>query len=97
MEKEALQSFMKQRGIDAWLLHDFRNTNSVFLRLFPGKRHVTRRSFALIPAAGQPRLITQSLDEGAFATGDSTKSIARVVYGGWRELHAALGYGAIAS
>jgi len=90
MDLNALKAFMQTRGIDAWLLHDFRNTNSVFLRLFPGKRHVTRRSFALIPAKGEVKLITQSLDEGAFATGESTKALPRVVYSGWKDLHATL-------
>lgn len=92
MTLEALKTFMTSRGIDAWLLHDFRNTNPVFLRLFPhpGKRHVTRRAFALIPAKGEARLITQSLDEGAFATSESTKTIGRAVYSGWKDLHATL-------
>lgn len=98
MELASLQSFMHARGIDAWLLHDFRNSNPVFLRLLPhaaadgspGKRHVTRRSFAVIPARGEPRLIVQSLDEGAFASSASTKSLARSVYSGWRDLQATL-------
>lgn len=110
MDLKALQAFMRERGIDAWLLHDFRNTNSVFLRLFPhsgagvaagAKRHVTRRSFALIPAAGEAKLIVQSLDEGAFATSESTKGLGRSVYSGWRELHATIakelgGFGRVA-
>lgn len=92
MNLDSLQSFMQSRGIDAWLLHDFRNANAVFLRLFPhpGKRHVTRRSFALLPARGSARLIVQSLDEGAFATSDSTKALPRSVYAGWRDLHTTL-------
>ncbi|MBX3390813.1 MAG: aminopeptidase P family protein [Phycisphaeraceae bacterium] len=90
MELRSLQEFMGERRIDAWLLHDFRNTNPIFLRLFPGKRHVTRRSFAIVPAQGEPKLITQSLDEGAFATGESTKALKRVVYSGWKDLHATL-------
>ncbi len=98
---DQLQTFMRDRRIDAWLLHDFRNTNSVFLRLFPGKRHVTRRSFAIVPASGEAKLISQSLDEGAFATGESTKGLGRVVYSGWKDLHATLarevgGFGRIA-
>ncbi|MBX3381827.1 MAG: hypothetical protein KF805_17165, partial [Phycisphaeraceae bacterium] len=101
MELRSLQEFMLDRRIDAWLLHDFRNTNPVFVRLFPGKRHVTRRSFALIPARGDAKLITQSLDEGAFASGESTKALTRVVYLGWKDLHATLarevgGFGQVA-
>ncbi|MBL8874212.1 MAG: aminopeptidase P family protein [Phycisphaerae bacterium] len=101
MTLDKLQAFMTSRGIDAWLLHDFRNTNPVFLRLFPGKRHVTRRSFAILPAKGDVKLITQSLDEGAFASGDATRGFARVVYSGWKDLHATLarevgGFGRVA-
>ncbi|MBL8885204.1 MAG: aminopeptidase P family protein [Phycisphaerales bacterium] len=101
MDLDALKAFMQTRGIDAWLLHDFRNTNAVFLRLFPGKRHVTRRSFAIIPAKGEAKLITQGLDEGAFAVGESTKALPRVVYSGWKDLHATLakevgGFGRVA-
>lgn len=95
LDLDTVQAFMRERRVDGWLLHDFRNTNPVFLRLFPHtgstRRHVTRRSFVLIPCSGPATLVCQSLDEGAFAGSPSTARLERRVYTGWKQLHDVLG------
>lgn len=60
------QEFMKGRGIDAWLVHDFRSSNAVLTALLPGKRFLTRRVGLVIPASGEPTLIVSHIDASSF-------------------------------
>lgn len=60
------QEFMKGRGIDAWLVHDFRSSNAVLMALLPGKRFLTRRVGLVIPASGEPTLIASHIDASSF-------------------------------
>lgn len=63
----AAQEFMQSRGIDAWLIHDFRSSNSVLAALVPGKRFLTRRVELLIPARGDATLLAHHIDAAQFA------------------------------
>ncbi|MFA6045846.1 MAG: M24 family metallopeptidase [Phycisphaerales bacterium] len=65
---QAAQEFMQSRGIDAWLVHDFRSSNSVLAALVPGKRFLTRRVELLIPAKGDATLLAHHIDAAQFAT-----------------------------
>ncbi|CAG1007971.1 putative dipeptidase PepE [Phycisphaerales bacterium] len=60
------QEFMRGRGIDAWLVHDFRSSNSIFAALLPGKRFLTRRVGLFVPASGEPWLIASHIDASSF-------------------------------
>lgn len=76
-----VQAFMATRGIDAWLVHDFRGSNPVLARLLPAAakagggsnpgRHVTRRADLLVPGpgagGGEPVLLCSVIDAGAYA------------------------------
>lgn len=81
MRLSTLQSAMTDQAIDAWLVHDFRNSNPTLARLLPpgkpdntgafvrsptGKRHLTRRAMLFIPARGEPVILTHSIDASAF-------------------------------
>jgi Xaa-Pro dipeptidase len=61
------QAFMRDRRIDAWLLHDFRGSNSALAQLLPGKRTTTRRADLFIPASGEPAVLAHVLDAAQFA------------------------------
>lgn len=65
---EAAQEFMQSRGIDAWLVHDFRSSNSVLGALVPGKRFLTRRVELLIPARGEATVLAHHIDAAQFAS-----------------------------
>ncbi|MDX2132211.1 MAG: Xaa-Pro peptidase family protein [Planctomycetota bacterium] len=80
------QEFMRERGIDAWLVHDFRGSNSVLSQLLPGKRFLTRRVGLVIPARGEPTLIVSHIDASSFKGVD----VARRLYLTWKEYHAAV-------
>lgn len=63
---QAAQEFMLRHAIDAWLIHDFRSSNSVLAALLPGKRFLTRRAELLIPAKGEPTLLAHHIDASQF-------------------------------
>lgn len=62
------QSFLRQRGIDGWLVFDFKGSNPVLARVLPGgeSRMLTRRVFYWIPAEGEPTLVASAIDRGQF-------------------------------
>jgi Xaa-Pro aminopeptidase len=66
MSFENVQTCMREQRIDAWLLYDFRGSNPVLERLLPGKRVTTRRLVLLVPAIGEPLLLTHGLDANQF-------------------------------
>lgn len=66
MNLSAIQSFMQQRQIDAWLVHDFRSNNPVLAQLLPGKRWTTRRVALLIPARGEATVLAHFIDAEQF-------------------------------
>ena len=81
---DLIQRAMREQRIDAWLIYDFRGSNSILPQIIPGERHTTRRVFVLIPASGEPTLLVHDLDKQQFAGA----AIAKESYLGWRDLHA---------
>lgn len=84
MNLPALQSFMQDRRIDAWLVYDFRGSNPVLSRLITMGSHLTRRALLLIPAHGEPRLAVSPLDINQY----KDAQFPREQYLGWGGLHA---------
>lgn len=82
MNLAAIQSFMAEQKLDAWVVYDFRGNSGVFALLVPGKKFTTRRIYLVIPAQGKPTLIVHGLDSNQFVGGP----IACDVYTSWTEL-----------
>jgi Xaa-Pro aminopeptidase len=84
-----VQSALRERGIDAWLLYDFRHMNPIANRVagIAADRHTTRRWFALIPARGEPRWLHSAIEAHVFADRPGIKT----PFVGWRDLEASLG------
>jgi Xaa-Pro aminopeptidase len=85
MNLPAVQAFMRERSIDAWLLYDFRQSNPVLGAMLPGRRWTTRRALLFIPAAGEPRLLAHSIDAAQFDR--LPAGVARDLYLDWHGLH----------
>jgi Xaa-Pro aminopeptidase len=81
MNLDAIQSFMRSRQIEAWLVHDFRGNNPVLTQLLPGKRWTTRRAALLIPARGEASLLTHMIDAEQF----KASGVAVVQHLRWQE------------
>jgi Xaa-Pro aminopeptidase len=79
-----LRRAMAAESIDAWLVYDFRGSNSILRALLPGKRHTTRRIYLVVPREGEPRLAVSALDAGQF----KECGVALDVYQGWAQLEA---------
>ncbi len=61
------QEFLRQEGIPAWLIHDYRHSNPIFPQVIAPSGHVTRPSFLFVPAEGVPTLLAHHVDAGKFA------------------------------
>ena len=87
---EAVQQALRDDGLDAWLLYDFRGLNPIAVRMAGLDRatgHLaTRRWFYLIPATGAPLALVHAIERHNLAhlPGDS------VVYAGREQLEAGL-------
>ena len=62
------QEFIRQKGLDGWLVYDFKGSNPVLKRVLGGseERMLTRRVFYWIPAEGRPVLVGSAIDAGQF-------------------------------
>src|SRR5215211_7645897 len=84
----ATQSALREFGVDAWLLYDFRGSNVLARRILDldGKPTMSRRFFYLIPAAGAPKKLVHRIEMAALdhLPGD------RQVYLRWQELEEAI-------
>ncbi|MBX3440218.1 MAG: aminopeptidase P family protein, partial [Planctomycetaceae bacterium] len=85
---DAVQSALREFGVDGWLLYDFRGSNPLACRMLGIAADAvgTRRWFYLIPAEGTPHKLVHRIESGALdhLPGDKT------VYLHWRELEAGI-------
>ena len=61
------QSYMLEHKIDAWLVYDFKGSNSVMWQILGNKRSTTRRNFLFIPSTGEPKMIIHAIDRNLFS------------------------------
>ena len=82
----AVQSALRDAGLDGWLLYDFRGLNPLACRIvgFEEGGHRTRRWFYFVPAEGEPRKLVHRIEAGVLdhVPGDKT------CYLKWQELEA---------
>jgi Xaa-Pro aminopeptidase len=85
----AVQTALRQQGLDGWLLYDFRGTNALARRVldFPADAFMTRRWFYFVPANGEPRKLVHRIEPGALDFAPGSKR----VYLRWQELEAGVG------
>ena len=59
----AVQSALREEGLDGWLLYDFHGSNPIAVNLagLAGK-HTTRRWYYFIPAKGTPRKLVHAIE-----------------------------------
>ncbi len=62
-----MQEAIAERGLDGWLLYDFRRQNPTAVALLGlGDHLLTRRWFYMIPARGTPQLLIHAIERGSF-------------------------------
>jgi Xaa-Pro dipeptidase len=67
MQWETVQAAMRERGIDAWLVYDFRGSNPVLWQLLGERRQTTRRVFLCLQQEGKPVLLGSAVEPQALA------------------------------
>ena len=82
----AVQTALRELGLDGWLLYDFRGLNILARRVLalPADAILSRRWFYLIPAAGEPRKLVHRIEPHVL---DHLPGAARL-YLRWQELEA---------
>ncbi len=83
MDFQRVRQYMRDEGIGAWLLYDFRGSNPVFWQLIGDERWTTRRAYILVPVEGEPVLFAHAIDKPSFAG----VSIPTEFYLSWREMN----------
>uniref|UniRef100_E6PZH2 Peptidase M24 n=1 Tax=mine drainage metagenome TaxID=410659 RepID=E6PZH2_9ZZZZ len=84
MNVEAIQSALRERGLDGWLFYDHHHRDPIATRILglDPKAHVTRRWYYLVPAVGEPRKLVHRIEQFRLDALPGAKS----QYSGWREL-----------
>jgi Xaa-Pro dipeptidase len=71
LDLAAVRAALKDDGVDAWLLYDFRGINPIAADVTgvarQGGHLATRRWYYLIPAAGEPRALVHAIEPQALA------------------------------
>jgi len=83
----ALQSALRERGLDGWLIYDFHHLNPVAGRVLGVGGMGTRRLFVWLPAAGRPVAVAHRIELQPL---DGFPGEIRQ-YSAWQELHEHLG------
>jgi len=61
-----IRAYLSERGLDGWLVYDFRGLNPVFAELV-GRTGGTRRAFLALRPDEEPTLLVHQVDAGGFA------------------------------
>ncbi|HOP07334.1 MAG TPA: Xaa-Pro peptidase family protein [candidate division Zixibacteria bacterium] len=86
MDIKAIQEYLREQNLDGWLLADFHGRNSIAMSYVRPQGMITRRSFYLIPAEGEPIAWVNPVEADKFAHLPGRK----IVYHGWRHLETEL-------
>ena len=88
MHLEAIQTALRDAGLDGWLFYDHHGRDPLAYSILglPPSAHVTRRWYYLIPATGEPRKLVHRIESGRLDTLPGTKA----EYSSWQELEASL-------
>lgn len=88
MDLTAIQSALRQAGLDAWLFYDHHHRDPIAASILglPDHGLVSRRWYYVIPAEGSPRKLVHRIESGKL---DSLPG-SRGVYSSWQELETGL-------
>jgi Xaa-Pro aminopeptidase len=83
----AIQSYLSDNRLDAWLLADFHGRNTIATAMLNLSGLLTRRSFYLIPATGEPTALVNPIEAEKFRHLPGQL----IAYRGWKGLEQHLG------
>lgn len=84
---KAAQKYLKENGLDGWLLYDFRRSNPIAADFLGLSGLQSRRWFYFIPQKGEPKGLFHRIEYHNF---DGVPG-SRELFSGWKELETKLG------
>lgn len=82
-----IQTYLRDHGLDGWLLYDFRGTNPIALQMAGLTNSGTRRWFLWLPTAGQPHLLIHAIEGSTFRDAALALQAQVTHYVSWQQLH----------
>jgi len=88
MKLEAIQTALRDAGLDGWLFYDHHHRDPIGERILglDPRAHITRRWYYFIPAIGDPRKLVHRIEQGRLDALPGSKG----VYSSWQELASGL-------
>lgn len=88
MDLSAIQSALRDAGLDAWLFYDHHHRDPIATAILglPAEGLVSRRWYYVIPAEGEPRKLVHRIEAGKLDSLPGSKG----VYSSWQELESGL-------
>jgi hypothetical protein len=88
MNLEAIQTALREAGLDGWLFYDHHHRDPIGGRILglDEKAHVTRRWYYFVPAQGEPRKLVHRIEQARLDALPGAKGL----YSSWQELAAGL-------
>ncbi|MFZ1086212.1 MAG: M24 family metallopeptidase [Terracidiphilus sp.] len=88
MDLQAIQSAIREAGLDGWLFYDHHHRDPIAQRILglDAAAHVTRRWYYFVPAQGEPRKLVHRIEQARLDTLPGSKAL----YSSWQELAAGL-------
>jgi Xaa-Pro aminopeptidase len=85
----AVQTALRDAGLDGWLLYDFRGTNILAQRVADlSEKKLSRRWFYYVPATGEPKKLVHAIEPAAL---DHLPGSAKTTYRRWQDLETGVG------
>jgi Xaa-Pro aminopeptidase len=85
----AVQSAVRDAGLDGWLLYDFRGSNILAQRVCDLEtKKLSRRWFYYVPATGEPLKLVHAIEPAAL---DHLPGTTKTVYRRWQDLESGVG------
>jgi Xaa-Pro aminopeptidase len=82
----AVQTAIREAGVDGWLMYDFRGQNVLAQRVAGlSEKKLSRRWFYFVPATGEPRKLVHAIEPAAL---DHLPGTQKTVYRRWQDLEA---------
>lgn len=84
MNLDAMQSAIREAGVDGWLFYDHHHRDPIGERILglDPKAHITRRYYYFVPAEGEPRKLVHRIEQGRLDALTGSKGL----YSSWQEL-----------
>lgn len=83
---QTVNNYLVNNSIDAWIIYDFKGSNSIVTK-FIGDKHFTRRLFLVLPKNSKPYIICHTIDAVNLNAKEVLDTYSIITYNTWQELN----------